>query len=47
MSYKHICELFEICIQRDNYKIGLELYLNYLKPGELCSKALDLLIGKI
>ena len=44
IEHNHFVDLFMICIKEDAMKIGIHIYLRYLKTRDINQKIMDLLI---
>mmetsp|Transcript_12389 Transcript_12389/g.19299 ORF Transcript_12389/g.19299 Transcript_12389/m.19299 type:complete len:203 (+) Transcript_12389:1049-1657(+) len=47
ISHDQFLELFVLSLRNDSFKIALLLYLNYLEPGDINSKILDIILATI
>jgi len=44
ISHSDYLELFAICLRNGSFKIGMQIYLRYLKPGDIDNMIMDILI---
>lgn len=47
IKHDQVINLFMICLNNDSYKVAIQLYLRFIKPQDMTSKIIDILISRV